>query len=47
MSLQQHATEIASVSEQSHNATSHLANNIQELAELSQSLKAVADQFKL
>tara|TARA_R110002073_G_scaffold3345_14_gene22577 strand:- start:1588 stop:3204 length:1617 start_codon:yes stop_codon:yes gene_type:complete len=45
--LQKHATEIGDGAEQSHDSTSKLATNISQLAELTQSLKSVADQFKV
>ena len=45
--LQSHATEITAGSVQSHAATNELAENIHQLAKLSDSLKAVAGQFKV
>lgn len=46
-SLAQHATDISDGAEQSHKATNKLAENISQLAQLSQSLKTVSDQFKV
>lgn len=45
--LEQHATDISSDAEQSHAATNKLATNISQLAQLSQTLKTVSDQFKV
>lgn len=45
--LQVNATNIRSGADQSHTTTSKLAENIQELSELTHSLKSVAAQFKI
>jgi methyl-accepting chemotaxis protein len=45
--LQSHATDITAGSVQSHSSTNQLASNINQLAQLSDSLKSVAGQFKV
>ena len=45
--LQSHATDITAGSVQSHSSTNQLATNINQLAQLSDSLKSVAGQFKV
>jgi methyl-accepting chemotaxis protein len=45
--LKSHASVISESSQKSHSATTQLAKNIQELGTLSDSLKSVADQFKV
>ncbi|MFN3239402.1 MAG: methyl-accepting chemotaxis protein [Pseudomonadales bacterium] len=45
--LAKHATDITNGAEQSHEATNKLATNISQLAQLSQTLKMVSDQFKV
>ncbi|MBV1876145.1 MAG: methyl-accepting chemotaxis protein [Pseudomonadales bacterium] len=45
--LQKHASTIRAGADQTHGSTSKLAENIDELSSLSQSLKSISDQFKV
>lgn len=45
--LERHAIDISEDAEHSHAATNKLATNISQLAQLSQTLKTVSDQFKV